>query len=140
MQHDVQSARDSLERQTNQLRQTADANRGEVAQWWSDVQKSWDEQIASIRRDVEQRLAQPAIRQLRLRMGRDGTRRSPDSSSGESGPAVTRRASQLVKRPWADEWVWGWIRANEERRPSFLEERQAVNWMRDWLSRRRVFA
>jgi len=53
VEHEVQTARDSLEKQTNQLRKTAETNKGKVAAWWSDVQKSWDEQIASIRRDIE---------------------------------------------------------------------------------------
>ena len=48
---DVKTARASLDKHTDQLRQTAEANRGKLAQWWNDVQKSWDEQIASIRRD-----------------------------------------------------------------------------------------
>ena len=58
VQYDVQSARDSLEKHTDQLRHTAEANRGQVAQWWSGVQKSWDDQIASIRRDVDSKKAE----------------------------------------------------------------------------------
>jgi hypothetical protein len=56
--HDVQVAREALESRTDQLRQTAKSNQGKVAAWWSDVQKSWDEQIASIRRDIESKKAQ----------------------------------------------------------------------------------
>ena len=41
-----------------QLRQTAETNKGKVAAWWSDVQKSWDEHIASIRRDIESKKAE----------------------------------------------------------------------------------
>ena len=58
VQRDVQSARDSLDKQTDQLRQSAEANRGQLAKWWSDVQKSWDDQIASIRRDVDSKKAE----------------------------------------------------------------------------------
>ena len=58
LQTEVQSARDSLDKQTDQLRQTAEANRGKVAQWWNDVQKSWDDQIASIRREIEAKKAE----------------------------------------------------------------------------------
>ncbi|HTN81264.1 MAG TPA: hypothetical protein VMK16_16450 [Acidimicrobiales bacterium] len=53
VEHDVQSARESLDKSTDKLRKTAQTNKGKVAAWWSDVQKSWDEQIAKIRRDVE---------------------------------------------------------------------------------------
>lgn len=53
LERDVQNAQDELDKRTTQLRETAQATRGKVAQWWSDVQKSWDDQIASIRRDIE---------------------------------------------------------------------------------------
>jgi hypothetical protein len=53
LQHEVHSARDSLDKRTDELRETAEKNRGKVAQWWNDVQKSWDDQIASIRREIE---------------------------------------------------------------------------------------
>ena len=58
LQHEVQSARDSLEKGTDQLREAAEANQGKVAAWWSDVQKSWDDDIASIRRDFESKKAE----------------------------------------------------------------------------------
>ncbi|MET1155153.1 hypothetical protein [Arthrobacter sp.] len=58
LQQDVQSARDSLQKGTDQLRETAQANQGKVAAWWGDAQKSWDDQIASIRRDIESKKAE----------------------------------------------------------------------------------
>lgn len=36
----------------------AEANQGKVAAWWSDVQTSWDDQIASVRRDIESKKAE----------------------------------------------------------------------------------
>jgi flagellar hook-length control protein FliK len=62
VEHDVQSARESLEKSTDQLRNTAQANKGKVAAWWNDVQKSWDEQIASIRRDIESKKAEHDVK------------------------------------------------------------------------------
>jgi hypothetical protein len=58
LQQDVQSAQDSMQKNTDQLRQTAEANQGKVAQWWSEVQKSWDDDIASIRRDIDSKKAE----------------------------------------------------------------------------------
>jgi hypothetical protein len=58
LEHEVQSARDSVDRRTTQLRETAEANRGKVANWWNDVQQSWDDQIASIRGDLEAKKAE----------------------------------------------------------------------------------
>ena len=62
VEHDVQSARESLEKSTDQLRKTAQTNKGKVAAWWSDVLKSWDEQIASIRRDIESKKAEHDVK------------------------------------------------------------------------------
>ena len=58
VEHDVQSAGESLDKTTDQLRKTAETNKGNVAAWWSGVQKSWDDQIASIRRDIESKKAE----------------------------------------------------------------------------------
>ena len=58
LEHDVESARDSVQKRSDQLRQTAETNKGKVAAWWSGVQKSWDEQIASIRRDIKSKKAE----------------------------------------------------------------------------------
>ena len=47
---------------------------------------------------------------------------------------------ELLERMSAGRWAVGWARGADDRWPCFLEERQAVNWMRDRLSRGRVFA
>ena len=62
VEHEVQSARESLEKGTEQLRQTTEKNKGDVAAWWNGVQKSWDEQIASIRREVESKKAEHDVK------------------------------------------------------------------------------
>ena len=46
---------------------------------------------------------------------------------------------ELIERMSAGQWAVGWPRGDDDRWPCFLEERQAVNWMRDRLSRGRVF-
>ena len=45
----------------------------------------------------------------------------------------------LVERMSAGKWAVGWARGSDDRWLCFLEERQALNWMRDRLSRGRVF-
>jgi hypothetical protein len=47
---------------------------------------------------------------------------------------------ELIERMSAGRWAVGWARGDDDRWPCFLEERQAVTWMRDRLSRGRVFA
>jgi hypothetical protein len=46
---------------------------------------------------------------------------------------------ELEERACRDAWVWGWFRGEDARWPCFLEEGQALNWMRDRLRRSRVF-
>jgi hypothetical protein len=43
------------------------------------------------------------------------------------------------ERMSAGRWAVGWARADDDRWPCFLEERQAMNWIRDRLRRGRVF-
>ena len=46
---------------------------------------------------------------------------------------------ELGERVVGDAWVWGWARGDDERWPCFLERRLALDWMRDRLTRGRVF-
>jgi len=46
---------------------------------------------------------------------------------------------ELEERACQDAWVWGRCRVDDRRWPCFYELRQAVDWMRDRLSRGRVF-
>src|SRR5262249_40589895 len=52
---------------------------------------------------------------------------------------------ELVERPVGDTWCWGFVREERGpvegyRYPAFLERRQAISYMADWLRRGRVFA
>jgi hypothetical protein len=44
---------------------------------------------------------------------------------------------ELIERLSAGRWAVGWARGQGDRWPCLLEERQAVNWMRDQGRRRR---
>jgi hypothetical protein len=46
---------------------------------------------------------------------------------------------ELIERNSAGQWAVGWARRDDERWPCFLEERQALNWMRDRIRRSGVF-
>jgi hypothetical protein len=67
VEQDVKNAHESLEKRTDQLRQTAQTNNGKVAAWWNHVQTSWDDQIASIRRDIESKKAEHDLSAARRR-------------------------------------------------------------------------
>ena len=45
----------------------------------------------------------------------------------------------LVERINAGVWAVGWDGGDDDRWPSFLGQRQAINWMADQLSREAVF-
>jgi hypothetical protein len=47
---------------------------------------------------------------------------------------------ELAWRPVAGKLCVGFVRGDDERYPVYLEERQAIGYMRDWLRRGRVFA
>ena len=57
LQHEVQHAAGLVEQSAEQLRHTAETNEGKIADWWQGVQKSWEDQIVSIRRDIEAKRA-----------------------------------------------------------------------------------
>lgn len=59
---DVESAQDSLRTKADELRQSGKGSQAKVAQWWSGVAKSWDDQMAAIRRDIESARAERKLR------------------------------------------------------------------------------
>ena len=50
--------------------------------------------------------------------------------------AAEAEGFELVERPCGDQWAWGFVRESDDRYPCFLEQRQAVSYMRDWLRQR----
>lgn len=47
---------------------------------------------------------------------------------------------ELEEHPLGDKWVWGWCRGEDMRWPCYLEQRQAISWMRDRLRRAASFS
>jgi hypothetical protein len=47
---------------------------------------------------------------------------------------------ELVERPVGQHSCWGFVREGDDRYPAFLEQRQAISYMADWLRRGRAFA
>ncbi len=58
LEQDVKAARDAAQAQADQLRKTADANKGKISDWWNGVQKSWDEHVATIRQNIDEKRAE----------------------------------------------------------------------------------
>jgi chemotaxis protein histidine kinase CheA len=54
LEQEVKEARDSAQEQADSLRKSAESRKGEISAWWDRVQQSWNENIASIRRAVDE--------------------------------------------------------------------------------------
>ena len=54
----VKKAQEEARVQADVLRKSAEANRGKISAWWEGVQRSWDEHVAAIRQDFEERRAE----------------------------------------------------------------------------------
>ena len=57
LEHDVATARDSAEQTADTLRETMASGKGQVSGWWDGVQRSWDDHIAAVRDNVEEKKA-----------------------------------------------------------------------------------
>ena len=58
LEQDVETARTSAQEQAEKLRKSADARKDKISVWWHDLQRSWDEHLATIREDIEHRRAE----------------------------------------------------------------------------------
>ena len=58
LEQDVHSAREAAQAQADQMRETAKANKGKVSDWWTGVQKNWDDHIATIRQNIDEKRAE----------------------------------------------------------------------------------
>lgn len=58
LEHEVQSAKEELQAGRDDLRRTAEKNHGKVAAWFNDVQKSWEEQVETVRQDIASKKAE----------------------------------------------------------------------------------
>jgi hypothetical protein len=57
LEQDVQEARESAQTQADELRKTAEADKDKISAWWAGVQKSWNEHLGTIRRNMDEKRA-----------------------------------------------------------------------------------
>jgi hypothetical protein len=58
LEQDRESSRAVAQQEAEQLREAADAGRGKISDWWNDVQRSWNEHVAQIQKNVESKKAE----------------------------------------------------------------------------------
>jgi hypothetical protein len=54
---DVNNARESAQAQADALHNKAEANKGKISAWWDQMQRSWHEHVAAVRKGAEERKA-----------------------------------------------------------------------------------
>lgn len=58
LEQDVETARASAQEQAEKLRQSADAGKDKISVWWHDLQRTWNQHLATIRDDIDRRRAE----------------------------------------------------------------------------------
>ena len=53
LQNEVKRAREAAQAQSDSLRQHAEDGKDQLSTWWANVQRSWDEEMSSIRADID---------------------------------------------------------------------------------------
>ncbi|MCU1456599.1 MAG: hypothetical protein JWL73_691 [Actinomycetia bacterium] len=62
LEQDVNSARDTAQAHAESLRKSAEARKGQISAWWDNLQRSWNENIVSIRKSVDDREAEHDVK------------------------------------------------------------------------------
>jgi hypothetical protein len=67
LEQDRENSRAVAQQEAEQLREAADAGRGKISDWWNDVQRSWNEHVAQIQKNVESKKAEIDLDQAKGR-------------------------------------------------------------------------
>ena len=93
LEQDVKTARDSAKAGADQLSKTVEDQKGKLSAWWSRLQRSWDEHIAEVRQNIDERRASHDLAAAQ----RDGARTTSWLENAHAGQAVAERCS-IVSR------------------------------------------
>jgi len=55
LEQDVKSARESAQVHADQLRKNAETDKALLSDWWDDMQRSWNDHLATVRDNIDQR-------------------------------------------------------------------------------------
>ena len=58
LEQDVKAARDSAQAYADQMRKNAEADKGAVSDWWTDLQRSWSDHVNTVRQRVDEKKAE----------------------------------------------------------------------------------
>jgi hypothetical protein len=92
LEREVESARAGAQAQAEKLRQGAEEGKAEVSGWWTDVQKSWNAQVARIRADVDSKKGKHDVHMAQVRA---------DDAEGYASFAIDLAYSAVVEAEYA---------------------------------------
>ena len=92
LEREVASARAGAQAQAQQLREGAEGGKAEVSGWWTDVQKSWNAQVAKVREDAENKKEKHSVRMAHDRA---------DDAEGYASFAIDLAYSAIVEAEYA---------------------------------------
>jgi hypothetical protein len=67
LEQDRENSRAVAQQEAEHLRESADTGRGKISDWWNDVQRSWNEHVAQIQKNVESKKAEIDLDQAKGR-------------------------------------------------------------------------
>jgi hypothetical protein len=92
LEQDVKSARDSAQAKAESLRKGAEARKGQISAWWDNLQRSWNENIASIRTAVDDRKAEHDV---------NAAQRKADQSDDDAAFAIDYAYAAIEEAEYA---------------------------------------
>jgi hypothetical protein len=92
LEQDVSAARELAQADAKQLRATADASKGKISDWWTDVQGEWNEHVAAIRENIDSRKAEHGV---------DMAERRADNAEDDASFAVDFAYSAIEEAEYA---------------------------------------
>jgi hypothetical protein len=92
LEREVESARAATQAQAEKLRQGAEEGKAKASGWWTDVQKSWNAQVAKVREDVEGKKEKHDVHMAQVRA---------DDADGYASSAIDFAYSAVVEAEYA---------------------------------------
>jgi len=89
---DVKAARESAKARADQLSRTVEDQKGKLSAWWTRLQRSWDEHIAELRQNIDQRRGAHDL---------DVARREADSAEEDAAFAVDYAYAAIEEAEYA---------------------------------------
>ena len=147
LEQEVESAREAAQVQGDALRQSAEAHKGNISAWWDSVERSWNDHLAAVRKDFDDKRAAHDLKsargrrclrsRLRVRGGRRGgicsARRHPRPHGGRRDGSDWWRRDRLrpARRPdRGSSFSTPATRASASPRPQLKESLRPRRW---WL-------